>query len=226
MTIHVRIFAGLAEAFQQSKLSLPKDLPMTVQELRKLLIDEYPAQKAALTSALIAVNQTYVPDETQIDIQDEVALIPPVGGGDSLPTCMISDAALSVDAAMQQLESVYHGGTVVFCGTVREFTKQRQTLKLTYEAYTDMALQQMRRIEDEIKAEYPRTSLLQWHRVGTLAPSEIAVICAAASPHRDDSFAAARILIERLKKEVPIWKKEFYADGDATWQPNEPADPV
>lgn len=226
MTVHVRIFAGLAEDFQQPELTVSAQLPITVQDLRKLLIESYPAQKAALTSALIAVNQNYVPDETEINPQDEVALIPPVGGGDSLPTCMISDEPLSVDAAMHQLESVYNGGIVVFCGTVREFTKQRQTLKLTYEAYTDMALQQMRRIEDEIKAEYPHTSLLQWHRVGTLLPSDIAVICAAASPHRDDSFAAARLLIERLKKEVPIWKKEFYADGEATWQPNEPADPA
>jgi molybdopterin synthase catalytic subunit len=61
---------------------------------------------------------------------------------------------------------------------------------------------------------------LQWHRVGRLEPTDIAVICGAAAPHRDMAFQAARTLIERLKKEVPIWKKEFYADGEVTWREN------
>lgn len=83
-----------------------------------------------------------------------------------------------------------------------------------------MALSQMEKIQTDVTNLWPGVATVQWHRIGRLDPQEIAVICGAAAPHRDAAFQAARMLIERLKKEVPIWKKEAYVSGQTTWQAN------
>lgn len=234
MQITVKLFAGLAETLGRAEITC--DLPETasVEQLTHTLAQLYPQLKPQLSRILVGVNRTYAQPDTRLSATDEVALIPPVGGGSpeskelsqkgprtTLPSCLISTEPLDITEAFSQLESVYCGGTVLFCGTVREWTKGRQTKSLTYEAYKDMAEEQMKLIEDDVRAKWPGTLTVQWHRVGHLDPTDIAVICAASSPHRDAAFDAARTLIERLKKEVPIWKKEFYADGDPSWQPNE-----
>jgi len=221
LTIRLRIFAGLAEVFGTHALELDVTAPVQLQDIRQRLLTQFPSAKPDIMQALFAVNQVYAPLDTLVREGDEVAVIPPVGGGESPSSCRISTEPLSVEEANNFLEDPYHGGTVLFCGTVREFTRQRQTLYLVYQAYDAMAVRQMRQIEEEVKVEFPETRLLQWHRVGKLLPSEIAVICGASAPHREDAFAAAHRLIHRLKQEVPIWKKEHYADGEATWQPNE-----
>lgn len=224
MQITVKLFAGLAEALGRQEITCDLQDGATVETLKAHLGQLYPDVSGQISRALVGVNRNYVQSETQLETTDEVALIPPVGGGSpdsTLASCLISEHPLDVSQAFKQLESVYCGGTVLFCGTVREFTKGRQTKSLTYEAYKEMAETQMKLIEAEVQAAWPGTLTLQWHRVGHLEPTDIAVICAAASPHRNAAFEAARTLIERLKKEVPIWKKEFYADGDNTWQPNE-----
>ncbi len=224
MQVTVKLFAGLAESLGRSEITCDLAEPATVESLKRTLGEMYPEVQGQISRALVGVNRSYVSPQEAIRTEDEIALIPPVGGGSpdsDLPSCLISSEPLDVAKAFEQLESVYCGGTVLFCGTVREWTKGRQTKSLTYEAYKEMAEAQMREIEAEVQAEWPGTLTLQWHRVGHLEPTDIAVICAAAAPHRNAAFEAARRLIERLKKEVPIWKKEFYADGDSTWQPNE-----
>ena len=225
MRITVRLFANLIELLGKDHLVVELPEHATVGDLRQRLLIEEPSLHSHIDRTLVAVNRSYADSIHPLNPEDEVALIPPVGGGSaadpSEDTCRISRDPLDISAAYHLLESVYHGGTVLFCGTVREWTKGRQTSHLTYDAYTEMAIAQMRQIEADVKAQFPTVATLQWHRVGLLYPTDIAVICAASSPHRDDAFQAARILIERLKKEVAIWKKEQYVDGEAKWQPNE-----
>ncbi|MCL6625579.1 molybdopterin converting factor subunit 1 [Alicyclobacillus shizuokensis] len=220
MKIRVRLFAGIAETIQQRELILNVPVGMSILQLRHHLMEQYPQANQEIAQAMMAINRSYADDGAMLHEGDEVGVIPPVSGGDALPSCVISAHPLDVAQAFHQLESVHHGGTVLFVGTVREWTHGRQTSHLEYEAYTDMALAQMKKIEDDVKAMYRNVWTLQWHRVGRLLPTEIAVICAASAPHRADAFAASRLLIDRLKKEVPIWKKEFYADGETTWQSN------
>lgn len=147
---------------------------------------------------------------------------PADGANTEVSSCMITTSELSLAAAREALDSPRFGGHVFFAGTVREWTKGRQTAYLEYESYIDMAIPLMQAIEADVKDLYPSVETLQWHRIGHLNPTDIAVICAAASPHRDDAFDAARMLIERLKKEVPIWKKEVYQNGEIEWQANDP----
>lgn len=104
------------------------------------------------------------------------------------------------------------GGVVVFAGEVRSFTRGKETSKLVYEAYEEMALPVMKKIACEAIEKWPG-KVAMVHRVGELLPGEIAVVTAAACPHRADAFACCRFLIDRLKEDVPIWKQEIGPDG-------------
>ncbi|WP_157061936.1 molybdenum cofactor biosynthesis protein [Alicyclobacillus ferrooxydans] len=222
-TYTIQLFAGLAERTGLRLVSVEDTEPMTVNRLKVLLCKQFPQLATQIQGALVAVNQEYAQDTAVVRPEAEIALIPPVGGGapSARHSCRISAEPLDMKAAYELLEDVYCGGTVLFVGTVREFTGDKQTTHLSYEAYESMAIEQMQRIAADVERDHPGIHTLQWHRVGELLPTDIAVICAAASPHRDDAFAAARTLIERLKKEAPIWKKEFYVDGKSIWQANE-----
>ncbi|WP_029420215.1 molybdenum cofactor biosynthesis protein [Alicyclobacillus macrosporangiidus] len=223
MTFTVHLFAGLAEIAGPA-VTVELGTPATAGEIRRALQQRLPELASDLEHALIAVNQQYANDDQVVSDGDEIALIPPVGGGsdDGPGSIVLTDQPLDVGQAYQHLVDTRCGGTVLFVGTVREWTKGRQTVYLEYEAYREMALRQMRAIAEDVCRRWPGVIPLQWHRVGRLDPADIAVICAAAAPHRGTAFEAARELIERLKKEVPIWKKEVYADGEAVWQANRP----
>ena len=105
------------------------------------------------------------------------------------------------------------GAINTFIGTVREFTGEKQTVSLQYEAYPSMAEKQLRRIGIEIREQWPDVQTSIVHRIGKLAISDIAVVIAVASPHRAESYEASRYAIERIKEIVPIWKKEYWTDG-------------
>lgn len=224
MRYKVKLFAGVAELIGQHQIEVTEFHPQTVSGLRNHLKELYPNMSFEFDRALFAINQRFAPDHTVLTEGDEIALIPPVGGGSegsAFTSCMLSADPLSITDAYTALENAHCGGTVLFCGTVREWTNGVQTDYLSYEAYEEMAMTQMKQIEADVQKQWPTVSTLQWHRIGRLQPKEIAVICAAASPHRDIAFDAARTLIERVKKEVPIWKKEVYTDGRHTWQEND-----
>jgi molybdopterin converting factor subunit 1 len=225
LKITIRLFANYSELLQKDKLTVELPDKSTVGDLRAYLHETLQGVSALLDKTMIAVNREYADMTLTIHEGDEIALIPPVGGGspEALLTqsCKITHNPLRIEEAYQLMEDTKNGGVVVFAGTVREWTKGRQTINLTYDAYVEMASAQMHKIEQEVKEQFPDVKTLQWHRIGLLYPTDTAVICAAASPHRDAAFEAARMLIERLKKEVAIWKKEQYADGEAIWQPNE-----
>lgn len=117
------------------------------------------------------------------------------------------------------------GALCVFVGTVRNENRGRRVVRLEYEAYESMALPLMQEIAAEVRRRWPVTDVRMVHRLGALAIGEASVAVAVASPHRDEAFAACRYAIDTLKKTVPIWKKEFYADGSA-WLDEVPPPPA
>lgn len=229
MTIDIRLFANLKEHFGQEKLSVEMDSPITAGRLIEHLKQVYPTLASMLNNVIVARNQTLVDPDAPLSPEDEIALIPPVGGGEEVDApfsfLQLSSRPLNMEEAYQLLEDVNHGGTVIFVGTVREWTHGRQTSHLSYEAYENMAIRQMQIIQHDIEEQFPDVTTLQWHRVGELRPLDIAVICGASSPHRDAAFQACRMLIERLKQEVTIWKKENFSDGQSVWQENAKSTP-
>jgi molybdopterin synthase catalytic subunit len=108
------------------------------------------------------------------------------------------------------------GGLVTFTGMVRRHSRGVVVDHLEYEAYGTMAVREMTRLCDEIEAEIPACKLAVEHRVGRLEIGDLAVVIAAAAPHRAEAFTACRAMIDRLKDRVPIWKKEIGDDG-AEW---------
>jgi molybdopterin synthase catalytic subunit len=108
------------------------------------------------------------------------------------------------------------GGIALFVGTVRDHNDGRTVTRLEYEAYVSMADKQMRALGDAIERELPGVTLSALHRIGSLEVGEIAVVCAASAAHREQAFVACRLLIDRIKAEVPIWKREHDSAG-TTW---------
>lgn len=125
----------------------------------------------------------------------------------------IVEEEIVVDEVIQKVASKKAGATVVFIGTVRELTDGKRTLFLEYQAYVPMAERKLYEIGEEIKERWHDTEVAITHRIGRLEISEAAVVIAVSSPHRKEAYEANEYAIERIKKMVPIWKKEFWEDG-------------
>lgn len=163
----------------------------------------------------VAVNQEFSDEDRVLADRDELALIPPVAGGADAHVQLL-DTPLSLDRCIAAVSGEGMGGIVTFTGMVRRHSRGIVVDHLEYEAYGAMAVREMARLVAEIEAEIPGTRLAVEHRVGRLAIGDVAVVIAAAAPHRAEAFTACRAMIDRLKDRVPIWKKEVGEDG-AEW---------
>ncbi|HEY9257603.1 molybdenum cofactor biosynthesis protein MoaE [Chitinophaga sp.] len=121
---------------------------------------------------------------------------------------------ITVQEALDFIQSPECGGEVIFAGTVRNHTKQREVLKLYYECYEAMAISEMQKIAAQVQEKWDIQKLVMLHAVGDKYPGDIAVVIAVASAHRGIAFDACEYVIDTLKETVPIWKKEFFADGE------------
>ena len=121
--------------------------------------------------------------------------------------CELTEEALNVDRLYQAVRDSKFGGVVVFSGEVRSMTGAEVTHSLDYEAYASMAVTQMQRIAENAATRH-QARVAVAHRIGHLNPGDVAVVCAAASAHRDAAFACAKELIDQIKADVPIWKKD------------------
>jgi molybdopterin synthase catalytic subunit len=128
----------------------------------------------------------------------------------------IRDTPLSVDEVMSAVADVAAGGTVLFVGTVRDVDGGKPVTHLTYTAHP-RALDDMRTVASVVAQRFPAVAVAAVHRVGALAVGDLAVVVAAACPHRGEAFEAARVLIDDLKSTVPIWKEQVFADGTTEW---------
>lgn len=122
---------------------------------------------------------------------------------------------IDIAAAARRVVPPECGATVTLDGYVREFTKGKQTLYLTYEAYEPMALKEMEKLGARAREQFEISHIGVVHRLGRLEIGETSVVVTVAAPHRKAAFEACAWLITELKQTVPIWKKEFYADGSA-----------
>ena len=122
---------------------------------------------------------------------------------------------ISLDDILDAVEDPATGGVAIFLGRVRDHAEGREVTKMEYEAYPEMALKKMQEIEDEAKSRWPVKKMVMVHRVGRLQLGEVSVAIAVACPHRNEAFEACRFAIDTLKETVPIWKKEYFVDGEA-----------
>ena len=118
---------------------------------------------------------------------------------------------------LESVSSHQAGAIVLFVGTTRQFTGQRETDSLDYECYPEMAMAKLEELEAEARRRWPIVEIAIVHRLGHLVLGEASVAIAVSSPHRQDAFESGSWLIDKLKEVVPIWKQENWADGTSQW---------
>ena len=205
MQVTVRLFAQLRERAGTNELSI--ELPDgalvkdAIAELGDLVAD---------LPVVMAVNREYANGDVQLAPGDEVALIPPVSGGEVGIWARVTTDPLSVDALVARVRDSRAGAVGTFQGVTREVDR------LEYEAYAEMAEPRIEAILRDAIARHGLCGAAAEHRVGTVALTEASVLVAVSAPHRGAAFAAAREVIDRIKAEAPIWKKEV-AGNDERW---------
>ena len=207
MEVTVRLFAMLRERAGASEVTL--DLPDGAR------VGDALAELGALAEGLplvMAVNREYAPEDQVLDPGDELALIPPVSGGATraAPSVRVTEEPLSLDAVSARVRDPRAGAVVSFQGVTRRVEK------LHYEAYVAMAEERLAEIARTAVDRHGLCAAAVEHRVGEVPLSEPSVIVAASAPHRGEAFAAAREIIDRVKAEAPIWKKEIEG-GEERW---------
>jgi molybdopterin synthase catalytic subunit len=128
----------------------------------------------------------------------------------------IRDTPLSVDEVLRAVGDPGAGGTALFVGAVRDEDHERAVTRLSYSAHPS-AEQVLRTVMEKVAADFPVKALAAVHRVGDLEIGDLAVVVAAACPHRGEAFEACRQLIDDLKSQVPIWKHQLFVEGDTEW---------
>jgi molybdopterin synthase catalytic subunit len=128
-------------------------------------------------------------------------------------TVLLTAERLSVDDAFRAVLRPECGGTALFVGTTRSPSEGRDVIELSYEAYEDLARRELARVAEAVLTRHGLGAVYVAHRLGTVPHAEPSVVVAAAAPHRAAAFAGARELIDELKRQVPIWKRERWADG-------------
>ena len=133
------------------------------------------------------------------------------------PMIHLTNQPIDTQALLLQATSPAAGAIVLFLGTTREQTDGRQTVALEYEAYIDMAERKLAELEAAARERWPLVECLIEHRLGRVPAGEASVVIAVSAPHRREAFAAGEWLIDTLKQQVPIWKREQWADGTMEW---------
>lgn len=243
MRVRVLFFGMLKDLAGKSSDVI--DLPDggSVADVLRHYESRIPGLKGIFHSLALAVNQQYAAPETQLKSDDEVALLPPVSGGSGeaaggtplrqaqgrLPGqpasrrrySLITRERIDTQQTLARLKCGDDGAAVVFEGVVRNHTRGRRTVYLDYEAYEEMALQQMEALAGQALQQFQIRDVVLIHRLGRLEIGETSVLIVVASAHRAAAFDACRWLIDTLKRSVPIWKKEYFEDG-AVWADGEP----
>jgi len=203
--ITVKLFAGLRERAGESEHEVELDAGARVSDVwRPLGLGEEPE------GLLYAVNKEYAPPDRRLSEGDEVALIPPVSGGEFRLTA----DPIDVGAVIAEVADGQAGAVATFLGTTRVRSRGRTVLYLEYEAYEGMAEKVMEEIASALRDRYELCRIAITHRIGRVGIGETSVAIAVSAPHREHALAACKEAIDTLKVDVPLWKKEVYEGGE------------
>jgi len=228
MRLRLLAFASAADALGRDEIDLSLADGSGLEELRAHLDAQAPALAPLWPRLAIAVNGRVVAGEAVLADGDEVALLPPVSGGapgseaDADSRAALTREAIDAERVAALVAGPSRGAVLTFLGTVRDSHAGRPVERLTYSAYESMARAALTRIVDELEAAHGDLRAAIVHRLGEVPVGEASVAIAVASPHRAAAYEASRTALERLKTEVPIWKREHYAGGEAAWREVEP----
>ncbi len=215
MVVQIRLFAVLRERFGTDSLELRLPCDATVGDALASL-HERPALRALARPIplVMAVNREYADDATVLAPGDELALIPPVSGGAGASgrvSVRVVGEPLDPARASRAVADREAGAVVIFQGVTRAVAW------LHYEAYQEMAVTQIERIAHAAMSSHRLLGVAVEHRIGDVPLGEPSVLVAVSSAHREEAFAGAREIIDRIKERAPIWKREHDGEGTAEW---------
>ena len=216
MDVTVRLFASLREHAGAGTLALKLGDGATVADAIAELRSGALAGLPENAPFVAAVAREYVERDHPLSEGDELALVPPVSGGastaaEAVRLAEITGEPLDVEAVRRLVADPATGATVVFCGTTREVPS------LEYEAYAEMAEEKIRALAEAVVAEHGLVAIACAHRTGTVELMEPSICIAASAAHRAEAFAGARALLDAVKSQAPVWKKEHPQDGPPEW---------
>ncbi len=213
MDVTVRLFASLREHAGAGTLQLDLADGATVADAIVALREGALAGLPDNAPFVTAVAREYVKPDHALAQGDELALVPPVSGGDggAVRLADVVDETIDVEAVRRSVADPATGATVVFMGTTRDVPS------LEYEAYVDMAREQIAQLAARVVEEHRCVAVACVHRVGIVPLGDPSVVVAASAAHRAEAFDGARALLDAVKAQAPIWKKEHYEDGDEAW---------
>lgn len=223
--ITVVAFASASEVLGSSETSFELPSASTLDDLRARLTTLHPALENLWPRLAIAVDGVLSSENVVLLEGSEIALLPPVSGGEPAPRVRVDEEPIDAADLQQIVASTDCGAVVLFLGTVRDHHQGREVEALSYTAYRRMAESVLGTIVAELEAQEPTTRIAIHHRIGDLRPGESSVGIAVAAPHRQPAFELSRLALERLKREVPVWKREHYVDGEIRWREEEPLNP-
>ncbi|MBA3328677.1 MAG: molybdenum cofactor biosynthesis protein MoaE [Solirubrobacterales bacterium] len=213
MDVTVRLFAVLREHAGTGTIDLRLDDGATVADAIAALRRGPLSGLPEAAPFVAAVGREYVREGHRLLQGDELALVPPVSGGsaDAVRLAHVTGEPLDAAAVRRLVADPSAGATVVFEGTTRDVPS------LEYEAYVEMAREQIARLAAAVAAQHGLAAVAVAHRTGTVALGEPSVVIAVSAAHRAEAFAGARALLDAVKAQAPIWKREHPQDGPPEW---------
>mgnify|MGYP001254474682 CR=1 FL=1 len=226
----LKYYAFLKDRYgcEEEYMALPEG--SCLQDLIDLWLEKRPGETATLEFIRIAVGDVYAEPNHILSANAEIAFLPPVSGGSSdfeAPSTIENHGTEPVQllkcpiepgATEKLLEKSGAGAIVCFRGIIRDHSEGKKVLRLTYEARESMALNLMKKERETALAHPEIKDVAIFHRLGTLEIGEVAVEISVSSPHRAEAFEVARNIIEAFKKDIPIFKREHFADGTDIWK--------
>lgn len=216
MKVQVRLFARYREAAGRDRVELELPAGGTAEAAWEVVSSRFPVLRPYRPFTLFALHDDYIDADHPLDDGDELCLFPPVSGGAPDADCIrLTSEPLSERAVSDAVGDAGAGAIVLFSGVVRDHTGSRRVKFLEYEAHAPMAEAKMREIAAAARDRWPALKRIAIvHRVGRLEIGESSVMIAVSSPHRRDAFEACHFAIDTLKRTVPVWKKEYFEDGE------------
>ncbi|MCH7698794.1 MAG: molybdenum cofactor biosynthesis protein MoaE [Chloroflexi bacterium] len=216
MKVNISLFAGLHDLVGKRNLTLELTDGATVDQLRNELGQLYPVVVPYLATLVCAVDDEYVPVDHALKDGDEVALIPPVSGGNDA-LFLVTSEPLDAQQLVEAVRMDESGAVTLFHGVARNHSDGRAVRALEYEAHASLAEKKLREVAGDVGRKFDITGIGVHHRTGRLEIGETSLLVAVSAAHRREAFEACHYAVDRIKEVVPIWKKEIWEDGGGDW---------